>query len=1216
MWTKEQQRVIDFRNGNLLVAAAAGSGKTAVLVQRIIKLITVDKVDIDKLLVVTFTNAAASEMRERISLAVSKELDKNPEDEHLQKQMVLLNKSNITTIHSFCLEVIKTNFHKIKISPGVRIGDTNELNILRQECLEEVFEIYYDKEDEKFFKFVNSYGNKYGDDSIQELILSIYNFTISSPNPKEWLRESKENFVYDCNVDFSDSRYGKILINHIKEKIEDTIFELENLIQKLFSFETSVDYAINRQNEIKLLNEVLLNLDDYDKFYESFNNVDFGSLTAGKRAKDDYEKEIRASVKTVLDSIKDFYKKYIEVLKPKDEIKSEMVYLKDIVEIVESIILDFMEVYEERKVEKNILDFSDMEHFTLHILRDQSVASIYKEKFEEIFIDEYQDSNYVQEEILSLISRNDSNRFMVGDIKQSIYGFRHAKPEIFIKKYKEYSDIDSDKTKVLLHKNFRSREEVISSCNYIFENIMSEKVGDIDYNEDEKLNLGANFIDNNNVDLFIDNQTELKILEIKSSKKEDSDEDSTDEDLSTLEKEAKVISKRITDLMSSNEDGKYQGIFDKELNTYRKIEYRDIVILLRSTKSFAPIIEKELLRKNIPSFVEGSGGFFDAIEIKIIMSLLRVIDNSYQDIYLLSVLKSPIFNFTPDDLADLKIFDRESERKKIKSFYEIIKEYVNESINDNLIEKCKFFLEKLELYKEKSKYMETYEFLWYVYTDSGYLSYISAISDGDRRQANLKILFERANQFEENSFKGIFNFISYIDKLNKTDDKTSNANILGESANVVRIMSMHKSKGLEFPVVICANLSKKFNEMDLNKDIIFNYDLGYGVKYVDYDKKIVSKSISCEALKIRMIEEIISEEMRILYVALTRAKEKLILTGSLKTNDMSKTLNKLIDMSQGSKVSSKKINKYKNFLDWILIPVLKHNDSKEIREKYNLFANVYDMNPNETSKWNLEIMSLNFEEEVKQEEKIQNTVLQNIDLKDSKFINQIKEKLEFKYDFEEHIHQKASISVSEIKKIHMEDEGSINLFESKYISKKPKFLMDKKSRISGAEKGTLVHLVMEKIEFNENIDKEYVINLLDSLVTKNIINEMQKEVLISEYIENILYFFDTELFSRIKNSDFIKKEQVLYSRIELDKVYKNNDKEDIMIRGIMDLYFEENEEIVIVDYKTDKVYDIECIKENYKLQVELYKDSIESLTGKKVKEKYLYLFDKNELISL
>ncbi len=1268
-WTKEQLEVIESRECNLLVAAAAGSGKTAVLVERIIQMITSreNPIDIDKLLVVTFTNAAASEMRERIGDAIGKALDENPENKHLQNQLVLLNKSSITTIHSFCLDVIKSNFHRINLDPNFRIGDQTECAILKQEAIEEVFEDLYEERDEGFLNLVESYAERGGDKEVQDIILGIYSFAMASPEPKKWLIDSAERFNIDENFDFSQSIWARAILDTVKIEINGLCLNMERALKEVESIEELETFAEKLSVEYKKIADISQACNkSWDEAYKKMASMSFENYVKGvKRISKDapsYIKESKEKAKTIRDKTKKSLESIVSATfnKDNDSIREEIKYLYNIVKPISSVVLRFEEEYSNKKREKGIIDFNDIEHFALNILTDvdekgnivpSDIAVGYRNKFYEIFIDEYQDSNLVQEVLLKAVANTETpNRFMVGDVKQSIYRFRQAKPELFLQKYNNYNDKKgSSHRKIMLYKNFRSREEVVDAVNYIFENIMNENIGEIEYTEKERLNLGANFNVDTDEKSIIGGATEIHLIQKDNKLDDDIINDKDDrinnkeneieeeEKLDNIQLEARMVGNIIKDLMKVNEDGKIQKVYDKGIDGYRPVEFRDIVILLRATSAWAPVFADELMNMDIPTYADVGVGYFDTIEIKTILSLLQIIDNPMQDIPLISVLKSPIFGFTPEDLIDIRV------QSKDKIFYEVLKstaEYdgFTDSQNENesefipseeCINKSKDFLIKLKEFKEKSMYMSTDEFIWYLYTRTGYYAYVGALPGGSQRQANLKVLFERAKQFEETSLKGIFNFVNFIEKLKKSSSDMGSAKTLGENANVVRIMSIHKSKGLEFPVVICSAMGKNFNTQDFKKSILYHHNLGYGPQFVDYERRISFPSIAKEALKSKINIENLSEEMRVLYVAFTRAKEKLIITGSTRNiQDSIKRWSNGIESLDT--ISQYEILKGKNFLDWIMPCVLRHRDLSNLLEEVGLDA-VFNVEHN--SKWYGKLWNKNdilVEKKSDEEKESIEEILEKIDVNnpDSDYYGEIEEKLNYIYPYEFSTRKPATISVTEIKKIqnNYEEELINTIFEQKVILKKPLFIQneEEKEKISGTERGTIVHLVMEVLDLKNVSSVNDIKSQIRGFVSKGIITEKQASI-VNPY--KIYKFFASNIGKRMLNAEIINREKSIYAQVNMKDIYiyekliNNDDKklydnESVMLRGIVDAYFEEDNQIVLVDYKTDFVNEenINQIIEKYKKQLDLYADIIETLTGKSVKEKCIYLFGVDEAV--
>ena len=1273
-WTKEQQEVIDHRDGNLLVSAAAGSGKTAVLVERIISMIldTEEKVDIDKLLVVTFTNAAASEMRERIADAVSKaleeatKLEKKDVIEHLQKQILFLNKANITTIHSFCLDVIKNNIHLITLDPNFRIGDTTECQLIAQEAIDEVFEELYeqgylgDENSEKgkrFLKLIDSFAERNGDNQVQSLIMSIYNFAMSFPNPEKWLNESADAFLVDDDFDFTSSKWGRIVINSVKTEIEDIVGNMEKALATVHPYLGQIENIQKIITESERIDVVYDSLDKgWDDFIKAIGEFYPEDYRKGKKIKKDDPNEMREAWKIATEYRKEAIesmKKVAEMYKNRysKDIKKEIDMSYPIVRAISDAVLEFWKKFEEAKRDKGIIDFNDIEHFALEILVDEDengcqipseTAKRYSEEFKEIFVDEYQDSNLVQEAILSSIANKEMpNRFMVGDVKQSIYRFRQAKPEIFLHKYETYStEKDKDGRKIMLYKNFRSRKNVLDAVNFIFENIMSKELGEIEYNDDEKLNPGAVFEEFYEENAIVGGSCDVHIIEKKANENLTDEQLEEEEDLDNIQIEARAIGKIIKEIVGKDSDGKIQVVYDKEEKRYRQAKYKDIVILLRATSNWASVLTEEFTNMDIPVYADTGTGYFDTIEIKTIVSLLKVIDNPMQDIPLLAVLKSPIYNFTPEELIDIRIVNRNV------SFYEAMKIYASFDDCDN--KKVRDFLERLEDYQERSSYLSTDELLWYLYNETGYYAYAAILPAGKQRQANLRILFERAKQFEDTSFKGIFNFINFVEKLKKADSDMGEAKTLSENADVVRIMSIHKSKGLEFPIVICGGMGKRFNKMDMNRGILYHHELGYGPQVVNLETRLSYPSMMKEAMKKQMVVEMLSEEMRVLYVAFTRAKEKLIITGAV--NDVEKNLQKWASNSQkvtkDNKLDRYNLLKSASFLDWIMSVAIAHKDARGI-----LPLDSEIVEKNDESEWKFKIhkredytLANGEEEEINLADVLKDELTSDRAVDYSEIV---RNRLDFKYPYQKSVEKSGSISVTEIKRlwnlergeedrIALEEEKNafieniddieidsneieLNRSNKKTEIKRPKFIQENKDeKLSPTHKGSVVHLVMQIINMDRVNTIDEIKNQIEEFVQKEIITQKEADV-VNPF--KIYKFFKSDLGTRMKNADFIGREKAFYTEINMKDLFEKEGidyDESIMLRGIIDAYFEENEEIVLLDYKTDFVNEEnrEEVINRYRKQLEIYAKVIEEITDKKVKEQYIYLFGVDESVRI
>ncbi|GAE90736.1 ATP-dependent nuclease [Acetivibrio straminisolvens JCM 21531] len=862
IWTDEQREAITGNEKNLLVAAAAGAGKTAVLVERIIRKITDEEnpVDIDRLLVVTFTNAAATEMRERIGEAISEKLEENPGSANIQRQLTLLGKASITTIHSFCLEVIRSNFQQINIDPGFRIADETESQLMKLEALNEVFEEQYENENTGFFELLECYGGNRDDKELQDMVLNLYNFIQSSPWPGEWLEKMTECMNVPEGTDFGKTLWGRVLLQSVKTELEglkEMVSRALEILKDALGLEkyqaVYMEDLANIEAMLKLLNE---DSDmQWDRTFNALQGIEFAVLPRCGKGVDKDKQEI---VKKIRDDVKQSIKRLREkvVTSVSNDINNDMKVLYPKMKCLASLVEQLAGKYAKKKSRKSVVDFNDLEHFCLEILTEKQedgsilpskTAILYRERFEEILVDEYQDSNLVQEAIINMISKGDDKSprvFMVGDVKQSIYRFRQARPELFLDKYNMYfPDKGNPSRKILLFKNFRSRREVVDAINFLFKQIMSVGVGELDYTDTEALNAGAVFDENEREDMTVGGEAELHLIQtdgvdyISAGENEgeegqkDEGEEEDEEMLDNVQCEARLVGRRILELMKPDENGRYFCIFDKAKEEYRRVEYRDIVILLRTTRNWAEVFADELSVMGIPVFADTGTGFFKTVEVQVMLSLLQIVDNPLQDTPLLSVLRSPIAGFSTDELAELRIAD-----KRALLFDALNK--LAESGQTGAARKASAFLENLQKWREMSLYMSTDRLLWQLYNDTGYYSIVGAMPAGEQRQANLRILYERARQFEETSYKGLFNFINFIDKLKSSRGDMGSAKILSENDNVVRIMSIHKSKGLEFPVVIVAGCGKKFNLQDMNKTILLHHELGFGPDVVDHKLRL------------------------------------------------------------------------------------------------------------------------------------------------------------------------------------------------------------------------------------------------------------------------------------------------------------------------------------------------------------------------------------------
>ena len=1211
-WTNEQLQAIQEKNSSILVAAAAGSGKTAVLVERIIHKIIDEQMDIDKILVVTFTNAAASEMRERILEAIYKKLEEKPENVHLQRQIILLNKASICTIHSFCLDVIHNHFYEIDLPSNFKIADTAEIDLLKQEVLDDLFEQKYTENDKDFIELLENYTNYRGDEALQELVLKIYKFIQSSPFPIKWLQEKLELLKIE-DKDISQTIWGKLIIQTVEEDVQEGIMQLEAIKSKIALYPEMAKFYQKICEDLIILKD-LQNYNSWDELYIKLLNFNFSKWPVDKKVTNDLKedsKEIRDKVKK---HIKEKTAKLLSC--SQEQAIKDLKIITPILEKLANLVTEFTKNFAEKKKEKNCIDFNDIEHFALKILLNENnnpteVAKKYKEKFEEIAIDEYQDSNLVQEAILTSISKG-NNIFMVGDVKQSIYKFRQARPELFLQKYDEYKNKEEktqeDNLKIQLFRNFRSRQNILNITNLVFESIMSKKLGDINYNENEYLNYGANYPELEEAKNCA-GIAELDIIDLKEDEsitafegEEDEEEQERVED-DVLE--AKFVANKIQELLNSD-----YMVFDKKQG-YRKIRPKDIVILLRATSNLSPIYEKELSDLELPVFSDTSGTYLDTVEIQTILSVLKIIDNPLQDIPLVVVLRSSICNFTDNDLITIRLTDRNC------NFYEaLIKTRL--ICDGDLKNKIESFLEKLEKWKSISQYMPLDEFIWQIYLDTGYYQYVGLLPNGAMRQANLKTLFEKAKQYEKASFKGLFNFIQFIDKLKKQNGDLASAKLIGENEDVIRIMSIHKSKGLEFSVVFLCNSHKKFNMQDLNDNILLHQDIGFGPTIMDTTRKIKYSSIAKDAIKLKMKQETLSEEQRILYVALTRAKEKLYITG--RSKDFTKYVqekNKVLEMyeSENIKLDAKLMKKANSYLDWIMYVYL-FNQGRTITLKGEQYKLSDIITLNVSNKKDL-LKTLAKEEVVEQIDlkgKIEQILKNKSEEENKKSEQALKELLEWKYDYIVDTTLPTKSSVTKIKQEKIKLEEMLKGIESEEVEYKksytPKFMQEDK-KISNAEKGTLVHLCIQRLDEKKDYELKDIQNMIFSLVEKEIITQNEADAI----DVNLIYqYTKSQLFEELRQAKEVHKEQPFYINIPAKDVVSEaeNSKKNILVQGIIDLYYiDKNDNLILIDFKTDYISSEpdakEKILDKYKVQLEIYKTALEQALGRKVNKTALCL---------
>ncbi|WP_160646162.1 helicase-exonuclease AddAB subunit AddA [Chengkuizengella marina] len=1257
-WTDDQWSAISTRGDNVLISAAAGSGKTAVLVERIIRLISseADGIDVDHLLVATFTKAAASEMRHRIREALEKELSKNPQSDHLKKQLTLIHKANITTLHSFCLEVIQQNFHSIQMDPKFRIGNDTETELIRQEVLEDLFERYYENShpDSDFWKLVEAYTGERNDDLLFHLVLRLYDYSRSHPWPDQWLQQMANQFqtvgtnLEDDNIEFSQL-WMQSLMQSVQIELKGILGLLKEALKLAKEPNGPLIYVDMILEDIEFVDQLFLDAKDRDwkQLYLSFQNIQFPNLKSTRNQEIDSQlqdqvKELRNEAKKLIGDIREeLFQRSLETFY--EELKEVAPLMKALVKLIQ----DFSEQYQLAKVDKGLVDYSDLEHYCLQILCDgdselyhlqpSQIALNYQSYFEEVLIDEYQDTNMVQEAILSLISKDKpGNRFMVGDVKQSIYRFRLAEPGLFLDKYKRYESVNKksqyqDGIKIDLSKNFRSRKEIINGVNYIFQQLMNESVGEMTYDEKSALIYGEGFSEMNQLG-HTNSSIQIQMIDRSlDDQQQDNENDANlkpsidSQDVETAQLEVFHIINQIKKLVGGNGAPFY--VTDKH-GDERPATYKDIVILLRSTQQWSPIFTDELKKAGIPCYADLDSGYFDAGEVEVILSVLKVIDNPYQDIPLAAVLRSPIVQLSADDMALIRLSDPNN------SYFEALKAFINQKENNehDLKNKLDQFMIQLESWRIKARQGSVSELIWHIYRETIFFDMVGGMPGGVQKQANLRLLYDRAKQYEKTSFRGLFRFLSFINQMRDRGGDLGTAIAVGEQENVVRLMSIHKSKGLEFPIVFVAGINKMFNFQDLHNPFLMHKQLGFGPKYVDIMNRISYPTLPSLAIKRRLQLEMLAEEMRILYVALTRAKEKLFLVGTIK--HLKKKLLKWSPIigSASSQLPDYVLVSARSYFDWLGPALIRHDHMKPMRELLDHHLTPRFKENSYNSKWVFETMSTrNLIEEQKEKDLMtvsslkSLTQLQNYEYKTDPFIADLLfHKFNWKDDNKLSQTLLSKTSVSEMKrltdlKIEMmtrndEEILSASLLKSipqkNNLKRRPRFMEQK--QVNAAERGTVYHSIMQHIPLQKVITLEVIQRTLDDLLMKNMISAEQSKLV---DISVIYTFFQSDLGRRLNLSKTFYREVPFSYGIPAKDVYVTHDSvsssEIVLIQGIIDCLFLENDHFILIDYKTDAVYGnkLNEIKERYNMQIEMYTKAVEHIWKIPVSEQYLYLFD-------
>lgn len=1212
-WTEKQLDVINTRGRNILVSAAAGSGKTAVLVERIIKMITDQKepVDIDRLLVVTFTRAAALEMKERVREALEKKAEECPEDINLQKQLSFIHNAHISTIDSFCASVVRDNFDKIDLDPNFRIADETEIEMLKADIIEEMLEEYYEEATPEFMELAQQYSAGKLSDNIEALISKLYRDASGHYNPKKWIENCIHNYNVSSIDEFENSVWMQEFLDSVRKEMEGWIDSL-NLAMSISESEDGPKYGKGLRQLMDMIDE-MKSLSSFDAMRDAVLNAGTIRLS-GVRNCDENKKKQVSDIKTAV--TKGIHELKTSVFRQSiQDLFEDMVYSKSSVEMIIKLTLDFMERFQTQKSEKGIMDFNDQAHFALNILVDEDedgythpsdVAKQLSLQFREIMIDEYQDSNYVQEAILSSISGGygKNNMFMVGDVKQSIYRFRQAEPKLFLSKYDSYlEDLNADNCKIILDKNFRSRKEVIDSVNYIFDYIMHREVGGIDYKNGNRLSLGADYEE---LPRGQNNATELIMIEGEDKKTE-----------------AEYVAQKIREITNPVNGMK---ITEKGQNM-RPVRYGDIAILLRSMKGNSDIYLEHMENNGIPAYAESRTGYYQTMEVQTIINALSVIDNPRQDIPLAAIMVSPMFGFSSEELACIKA------ENVCECLYDNVKAYEINGSDERLAGKVRRFLNLLNQFRNMVPYTSVYAIINKLLAETGYDYYIMAMANGKKRHLNIEALKEKAAAYDETSYKGLFNFTRYVEKLQYLSKDEGEASAVSENDNIVHIMSVHKSKGLQFPVVFLCNTNGKSRT---DHDMIVADDKGnIGVDYIDSRLKIKEPTVIKKAIKQKNKEADIFESLRILYVALTRAKEKLFITGVAKDIDKlaGEFANRKYDKSEY--MSYNDIIGGKNFMDWIGNTVGKNKAFDDVTGDYEFEPNqkndMYDRDCSIVVKkvYHDEIMIQELQGEITDEIKRETLgQLETVSITDEKIKSIVEKNFQFRYPFMEEVAMHSKASVTEIKKQSMEyvqEQDGFAVYGEKPQTDLQEIIPDfAKSKeqleagFSGAWRGTAYHRVFELLDMEkENYTEKSIKEMIESFVKIGMIDRESADVV---NVLDVVCFTKSKLFSRMKQAyktGQLFRERKFLMGVPVKQIKEKSDSaETMIIQGIIDVCFMEEDKFVIVDYKTDRVDTMEELVRKYHVQLACYKQAIEQISGKTVSEMIIYSVCLGDEISL
>lgn len=1302
-WTGEQLEAIESRGRNLLVAAAAGAGKTSVLVERIVRMITdpAQPVDVDRLLVVTFTNAAAAEMRERIGRSLSEALARRPDSRHLHRQLALLGRAGISTLHAFCLDLLRQHYYRVDLDPSFRVADETETVMLQAEALEELFERRYAREENTVFTaLVDSYGGQRDDAVLQELVLELYLFSRSTPRPEEWLKKLPGGFDLPPGASLDQLAWSGALKKSLEIELGGALSGLEQALEQARRPGGPGVYLANLEAE----REMVLGLcracaagASWASLYKAFNGVTFGRLKACK--KEDNGAGLAEQVRKIRDGVKkrmaalqrDYFRR------PPEELCADLRAVAPLVRELSGLVLEFGETYRRVKLARSVLDFNDLEHYCLQILEERdpdagvsspsAVALELQERFEEVLVDEYQDINAVQEAILQLVSRQGekgSNLFMVGDVKQSIYRFRLADPGLFLQKYAAYPALKDcgPGRRIDLARNFRSRRGIIEAVNFLFRQLMTPAVGEMAYGPGEELVYAAGYPEGAEEGAGLEENVEIHLIErekavgrpVTAGSREPAggsggdgpeegagrEEGEGEEDLDAVQKEARLVAGRIKELVEGAPGIPPLKVYDRGQKACRPLTYRDVVVLLRAVTGYANMFMEEFRQAGVPAYAELATGYFEATEVETILSLLKVIDNPRQDLPLAGVLRSPIVGLNAGEMARIRLHARRGD---------YLDAVVAASLSEKgtLGERLRDFLCKLESWRTAARQGTLADLIWTLYRETGYYDFVGGLPGGGQRQANLRALHHRAEQYEATAFRGLFLFLRFIERIREGGRDLGAARFLSESENVVRLMSIHKSKGLEFPVVFVAGLGKRFNFKDLAKTVLFHKDLGLGPQLADPETRVTYPTVAKLALRQKLKMEALSEEMRILYVALTRAREKLILVGSARNlGDCARRWCGPV-AAESWALPEGELAGALSYLDWLMPAVARHRDGAGLRRLGLCQERPPDFVASSGSRWKVILDTALSRDEAG--EKTAPEIFERIRRLEppgtaGPRAEIVRSRLEWTYPAAYALGRAAKVSVTELKRrfdpLVGEEEPSMADFR-KPVGGRPLFLQEKRG-LSAAEAGTALHLVLQNLDLAGDTGAASIAEQVERMVERELLTREQAT---SVPVERIAAFFAGDLGRRVLAGQRVLRELPFTLALPADVIYpeavpgeqsgeankaggiitgcpeiqsepgeetskpafsvaglnpgpREGKGETVLVQGVVDLLVDEGDGFLLVDYKSDRIPadQIGHAAARYQGQLNLYAMAVESILHRKVKERYVYLFHLNRAVPL